>query len=188
MAKVLVACEFSGIVRDAFINAGHDAMSCDLISTERPGPHYKGDVFNIIGEGWDLMIAHPPCTHLAASGARHFRNKLPQQAEALQFAWDLLTADIPRIAVENPVSVLSRLQKPDQTFQPWQFGHSERKRTCLWLKNLPILIPTKIVKKGEERSHRMPNTGTQSKNRSRTLPGIANAMASQWGPLLEREA
>jgi hypothetical protein len=184
MAKILVACEFSGIVRDAFIAAGHEALSCDFKISERPGPHYKGDVFDIINDGWDLMIAHPPCTHLASSGAAHFRKKLPEQAEALQFAWDLIQADIPRICVENPVSVLSRLRKPTQTFQPWQFGHSERKRTCLWLKNLPPLQPTKIVPRGPERVQNMSNNGAQSRNRSRTYPGVAEAMASQWGPLL----
>jgi hypothetical protein len=144
--RVLIACEFSGIVRDAFIARGHDAMSCDLLPTERPGPHYQGDVFDVIDDGWDLMVAHPPCTHLAVSGARWFVEKEQEQADALEFVRRLLDAPIPRIALENPVSVISsRIRKPDQTVQPWMFGHAETKTTCWWLKNLPKLEPTDIV-------------------------------------------
>ncbi len=144
--KVLIACEYSGIVRDAFIALGHDAMSCDLLDTEKPGPHYKGDVFDIIGDGWDLMIAHPPCTHLAVSGSRHFHRKQKEQAEALDFVRRLLAAPVPYIALENPVSVIStKIRKPNQVVQPWQFGHPESKSICFWLKGLPALAPTKIA-------------------------------------------
>lgn len=135
--RVLVACEYSGTVRDAFRARGHDAMSCDLLPTDVPGPHYQGDVRDVLGDGWDLMIAHPPCTHLAASGARWFHLKQQEQAEALEFVRLLMNAPIPRIAVENPVSVISsRIRKPDQIIQPWMFGHGETKATCLWLKGL----------------------------------------------------
>ena len=145
--KVLIACEFSGIVRDAFIERGHDAISCDLLPSERPGPHYQGDVADLLYDGtFDLMVAHPPCTHLAVSGARWFAEKRQEQAEALDFVRLLLDAPIPMIALENPVSVISsRIRKPDQIIQPWQFGHGETKTTCLWLKNLPKLEPTDIV-------------------------------------------
>ena len=180
--KVLVACEYSGIVRDAFIKRGHDAMSCDLLPTERPGPHYQGDVFDIINDGWDLMIAHPPCTHLAVSGARWFKDKLPEQAEALEFVRRLMDADIQHIALENPVSIISsRIRKPDQIIQPWQFGHGETKATCLWLKNLSKLQPTDIVDGREARIHKMPPGPNRWKERSRTFQGIADAMADQWG-------
>lgn len=146
MMKVLVACEFSGIVRDAFITRGHDAVSCDLLPSERSGPHYQCDVRDVIGNGWDLMIAHPPCTHLAVSGARWFKDKQQEQAEALEFVRLLLNVPVPRIALENPVSIISsHIRKPDQIIQPWQFGHNEAKTTCLWLKNLPILVETTIV-------------------------------------------
>lgn len=182
--KVLVACEYSGAVRDAFLARGHDAVSCDLLPTDAPGPHYQGDVRDILGDGWDLMIAHPPCTHLAVSGARWFRDKIPQQAEALDFVRLLLDAPIPRIALENPVSIIStRIRKPDQTIQPWQFGHGETKRTCLWLKNLPALRPTNIVAGREPRIHRLPPTPDRWKLRSATYQGIAQAMAEQWGSL-----
>ena len=144
--RVLVACEFSGIVRDAFIARGHDAVSCDLLPTERPGPHIQGDVLELLGDGWDLMVAHPPCTHLAVSGARWFKDKRVEQAEALDFVRALLTAPIPRIALENPVSIISsRIRKPDQIIQPYWFGHGETKTTCLWLKGLPKLQPTDLV-------------------------------------------
>ena len=144
--KVLVALEFSGIVRDAFIARGHDAISCDLLPSEKPGPHYQGDIRDIIGDGFDLMIAHPPCTHLAVSGARYFYRKEREQAEALDFVRFLMGVDIPRVCIENPVSVIStRIRKPDQIIQPWMFGHGEAKATCLWLKNLPPLKPTSIV-------------------------------------------
>lgn len=184
MARVLVACEYSGRVRDAFIRHGHEAMSCDLLPTDSPGPHYEGSVFDVIDYPWDLMIAHPPCTHLSVSGARHFeakRNDGSQQA-AVAFFMRLAKADIPRIAIENPVCVMSSLwRKPDQTIQPWQFGHGETKATCLWLKNLPPLQPTNIVEGREAKVHRMAPSPTRWKERSRTYAGIAAAMATQWG-------
>lgn len=184
--RVLVACEYSGTVRDAFRARGHDAMSCDLLPTERPGPHYEGDVFDVIGDGWDLMIAHPPCTHLAVSGARHFARKQREQREALDFVRLLLLAPIPRIALENPVSVISsRLRKPDQVVQPWQFGHGECKATCLWLVGLPPLVPTNVVEGREQRIHRLPPGPDRWKERSRTFAGIADAMADQWGNLAQ---
>lgn len=179
--KVLIACEFSGTVRDAFLRAGHNAMSCDLLPTESPGPHYQGDVRDVLGNGWDLMIAHPPCTHLAVSGARWFKDKQQEQAEALEFVRFLLSAPIERIALENPVSIISsRIQKPTQIIQPWQFGHGETKATCLWLKNLPLLTPTNIVDGREARVHKMPPGPDRWKERSRTFSGIAAAMADQW--------
>lgn len=179
--KVLVACEFSGIVRDAFIAHGHDAISCDLLPTERPGPHYQGDVRDVLADGWDLMVAHPPCTYLAVSGARWFAQRRPQQAAALAFVRLLLDAPIPRIALENPVSVISsQIRRPDQIIQPWQFGHGETKATCLWLKNLPRLEPTRVVDGRAARVHRMPPSRDRWRERSRTLPGIAEAMAAQW--------
>jgi hypothetical protein len=181
--KVLVACESSGTVRDAFRALGHDALSCDLLPADNGGPHYRGDVRDILGEGWDLMIAHPPCTHLAVSGARWFKTKPPEwQEDALAFVQLLMDAPIPRIAVENPVSVISsRIRKPDQIIQPWQFGHGETKTTCLWLKGLPKLIPTNIVEGRDSRIHRMPPGPNRWKERSKTYQGIADAMASQWG-------
>ncbi len=179
--RVLVACEYSGIVRDAFIAAGHEAWSCDLLPTERPGPHHQGDVLGIIDDPWDLMIAHPPCTHLAVSGARWFPEKRREQHEALEFVRILLDAPIPRIALENPVSVISTLiRKPDQIIQPWQYGHGETKATCLWLKGLPKLVPTDIVEGREPRVHHASPGPDRWKERSRTLPGIAAAMAAQW--------
>ena len=180
--RVLVACEFSGIVRDAFIARGHAAMSCDLLPCERPGPHHQGDVLEILDDEWDLMIAHPPCTHLAVSGARWFKNKMQEQAEALLFVRELMDAPIPRIALENPISILSsHYRKPDQIIQPWMFGHGETKATCLWLKNLPILRPTAIVDGRDHRVHRMPPSPQRWRERSRTFPGIAQAFAEQWG-------
>ena len=183
--KVLVACEFSGRVRDAFIAKGHDALSCDLIETEKAGPHYQGDVFDLIDtEHWDLMIAHPPCTHLAVSGARYFYKKKIRQRRALAFVRDLLGSPINRIALENPVSVISsKIRKPDQYIQPWMFGHGETKKTGLWLKNLPLLEPTDIVEGREGRVWRMTPGPERSKDRGRTYQGIADAMADQWGPL-----
>lgn len=179
--RVLVACEYSGRVRDAFRALGYDAMSCDLLPTEVPGPHYQGDVRDVLGDGWDLMIAHPPCTHLAVSGARHFFRKEREQAEALDFVRLLLAAPIPRIALENPVSVISsRIRKPDQVIQPWQFGHGETKATCLWLRGLPLLTPTNVVEGRENRVHRMPPGPDRWKERSRTFQGVADAMAAQW--------
>jgi hypothetical protein len=180
--KVLVACEYSGIVRDAFIRHGHDAISCDLLPTERPGPHYEGDVRDILSDGWNLMIAHPPCTHLAVSGARWFKEKQEEQKEALDFVRLLLDAPIEKIALENPISIISsRIRKPDQIVQPWQFGHGETKATCLWLKNLPKLVPSNIVEGREAKVHRMPPGPNRWKERSRTYQGIADAMAKQWG-------
>jgi site-specific DNA-cytosine methylase len=180
--RVLVACEYSGVVRDAFIARGHDALSCDLLPTEQPGPHFQGDVTELLKHGWDLMIAHPPCTHLAVSGARWFKDKLTEQADALDFVRALLAAPIARIALENPVSIISsRIRKPDQIIQPWQFGHGETKATCLWLKNLPKLQPTDVVDGREARVHRMPPGPDRWKERSRTFTGIAAAMAAQWG-------
>jgi site-specific DNA-cytosine methylase len=180
--RVLIACEYSGTVRDAFLARGHDAVSCDLLPTESPGPHYQGDVRDILDDGFDVMIAHPPCTHLAVSGARWFRDKQAEQAEALDFVRLLLDAPIFRIALENPVSIISsRIRKPDQIIQPWQFGHGETKATCLWLKNLPVLVPTDVVDGREARVHRLPPSPDRWKLRSATYTGIAAAMADQWG-------
>ena len=180
---MLVACEFSGRVRDAFLKKGHDAWSCDLLESESsPERHIQGDVLSLIGDGWDLMIAHPPCTHLAVSGARWFEKKKEEQKRALEFVRDLLNAPIPKIALENPVSVISsRIRKPDQIIQPWQFGHGETKTTCLWLKGLPKLIPTHIVEGREQKIWRMPPSKDRAKLRSVTYQGIADAMSDQWG-------
>lgn len=180
--RVLVACEFSGAVRDAFTAKGHDATSCDLLSTDSPGQHYQGDVREILNEGWDLMIAHPPCTHLAVSGARWFKDKQQEQQEALEFVRLLLDANIPKIALENPVSIISsKIRKPDQIIQPWMFGHGETKATCLWLKGLPKLVPTAIVEGREPYCHKLPPSVDRWKLRSKTYQGIADAMAEQWG-------
>jgi hypothetical protein len=179
--KILVACEYSGRVRDAFTKLGHDATSCDILPTDSPGKHYQGDVLDILGDGWDMMIAHPPCTHLAVSGARWFKDKLMEQHEALAFVKLLLDAPIPMIALENPISIISsRIRKPDQIIQPWQFGHGETKATCLWLKNLPKLQPSDIVDGREGRTWRMGPSPERWKLRSTTFQGIADAMASQW--------
>lgn len=182
--NVLVACEYSGAVRDAFAARGHYALSCDLLPSERPGPHYTGDVRDILRDGpcpWDLMIAHPPCTHLAVSGARWFKDKREEQEQALAFVRFLMDAPVTRIAVENPISIISsRIRKPDQIIQPWQFGHGETKATCLWLKGLPKLKPTNIVEGREARVHRMAPGPDRWKERSRTFAGIASAMAEQW--------
>lgn len=180
--RILVACEFSGTVRDAFAKLGHDAWSCDILPTEKPGNHILGDVVEVLGDGWDMMIAHPPCTHLAVSGSRWFKDKQKEQAEALQFVRILMDANIPKIAIENPVSVIStRIKKPNQIIQPWQFGHGETKKTCLWLKNLPLLIPTDIVAGRASNIHKMPPSPDRWKKRSLTYSGIAHAMAEQWG-------
>jgi hypothetical protein len=182
--RVLVACEFSGIVRDAFIARGHEAMSCDLLETERPGPHYRGDVRDVLHACWDLMIAHPPCTDLAVSGARHFEAKRldGRQAKAIAFFMELGRAPIPRIVLENPVCIMSRLwREPDQIIQPWQFGHGETKTTCLWLKNVPNLLPTNPVEGRDDRIHRLPPSPERWKLRSETYAGVAEAMADQWG-------
>jgi site-specific DNA-cytosine methylase len=182
--KVLVACEYSATVREAFKARGHDAYSCDLLPSEIPGKHFQCDVRDVLDAHWDIKIAHPPCTHLAVSGARWFKDKKVEQAEALEFVRLLLSADIPKIALENPVSVISsKIRKPDQIIQPWQFGHGETKATCLWLKGLPLLIPTEIVEGREARVHMMPPSPDRWKERSRTFKGIAEAMASQWDRL-----
>lgn len=184
--RVLVGCEFSGVVREAFVALGHDAWSCDLLPTESGATrHLQCDVLVAIKElPWDLMIAHPPCTHLAVSGARWFKDKAEEQAEALEFVQALLNAPIPRIALENPVSIISsRIRKPDQILQPWQFGHGEVKATCLWLKGLPKLVPTKIVE-GRHPACWLASPGPDRwKMRSRTYQGIADAMAQQWGDI-----
>ena len=190
--KVLVACEYSGVVRDAFLERGHNAWSCDLLPTDSPGNHWQGDVLEILNDGWDLLIAHPPCTHLAVSGARWFKDKQQEQQEALEFFRRMLEAPVERICVENPVSIVSsRIRKPDQIIQPWMFGHEVSKKTCLWLKNLPHLESTNIVSKGEyttfSSGKRMPSWYNLSpgedrwKIRSKTFEGIAKAMAEQWG-------
>jgi hypothetical protein len=181
--KVLIACEYSGRVRDAFRVRGHDAYSCDLLPCDGdPSYHVQADCRDVLGGGWDLMIAHPPCTHLAVSGARWFKDKQDEQREALDFVRMLLDAPIERIALENPVSIISsKIRKPNQIIQPWQFGHGETKATCLWLKNLPLLVPTNIVEGRENKVHRMPPSEDRWKLRSLTYQGIADAMAAQWG-------
>jgi site-specific DNA-cytosine methylase len=157
-------------------------MSCDLLPTESPGPHYQGDIRDILNEGFDLMIAHPPCTHLAVSGARWFKDKQVEQAEALEFVRLLLNAPIQKTALENPISIISsRIRKPDQIIQPWQFGHGETKATCLWLKGLPKLKPTNIVTGREGRVWKLPPSKDRWKLRSKTYQGIADAIADQWG-------
>jgi site-specific DNA-cytosine methylase len=189
--RVLVACEFSGVVRDAFRARGHDAWSCDLLPTEGESRfHLMGDVFYWLPRvrTFDLMIAHPPCTHLAVSGARWFRDKAKEQELALTFVQDLLRVDIERIALENPVSIISsHIRKPDQIIQPWQFGHGEVKATCLWLKNLPKLVPTNVVEGRVPRVHHASPGPDRWKERSRTLQGIADAMADQWGAVKLQE-
>ena len=199
MARVLVACEFSGIVRDAFAARGHDAWSCDIIPTESPGKHYEGRVQDIVGAGWDLMIAHPPCTYLSVSGSRWLYNedgskneeRWKNREKALDFVQYLMDAPIERICVENPVSVISsQIRKPEQLIHPWEYGHPEEKRTCLWLKNLPKLEPSNIVydemmELPKKERHRIWWMGSsKSKERSIFYPGIADAMAEQWGRLL----
>lgn len=190
--KVLVACEFSGTVRDAFRIKGHDAWSCDLLPCEIPGPHIQGDVLEIIGRGWDLMIAHPPCTHLAVSGARYFKQKREsgEQQRAIDFFLALYNAPIPKKCIENPVCIMSSIiGKPNQIIQPWMFGHNESKKTCLWLKNLPNLIPTRVIggpsdirdNQTPSGQNRLPPSKDRWKIRSKTYDGIAKAMADQWG-------
>lgn len=181
--KILIACEYSGTVRDAFAQLGHDAISCDLLPSETAGNHYKGSVRELLNYPFDLMIAHPPCTHLSVSGARHFAAKKldGRQHEGVSFFMELARAQIPHIAIENPICIMSSLwRKPEQVIQPWQFGHGETKATCLWLKNLPNLIPTSIVEGRQNRIHRMPPSETRWKERSRTFTGVAAAMAYQW--------
>lgn len=178
---MLIACEFSGRVRNAFAALGHDAWSCDLLPSEIPGNHIQGDVCKVLGQGWDLLIAHPPCRYLAVSGARWFKDRVQEQSAALAFVGWLLAAPIPCIALENPISVIStHIRKPNQIIQPWQFGHGETKATCLWLKNLPKLLPTDVVSGRVARVHRASPGLDRWKERSRTLPGIAKAMAEQW--------
>ncbi len=189
--KILIACEYSGIVRDAFAKKGHDVMSCDILPTELEGKHYQGDVFDVLYDDWDMMIAHPPCTHLSVSGARWFtegKKPIHLREDALDFVRKLMDAPIEKIAIENPVSVIgSRIRKSDQTINPYQFGHLEQKRTCLWLKNLPKLKETNNVKEEmmklpvsqRERIHWL-GSG-KGKERSKFYPGIAEAMANQWG-------
>lgn len=182
--RVLVACEYSGRVRDAFRRHGHEAMSCDLLPTETLGPHYQGPVEDVLNDGWDLMVAHPPCTHLAVSGSRHFPEKVAdgRQQEALNFVRLLMNAPVPRWCIENPVSVISSaICPPNQIIQPWEYGHGEVKATCLWLKNLPRLKPSHCVEGREARVHLMPPSPDRWKERSRTYQGVADAMAKQWG-------
>ena len=189
--KILIACEYSGVVREAFAKKGHNAWSCDLLDTDIPGQHIKGNVLDVLDQGWDMMIAHPPCTDLAVSGAAWFKEKIAdgRQMRALRFVRYLLECDIPKIALENPVSVISsKIRKPDQIIQPYMFGHMEQKKTCLWLKNLPKLQSTvwvyhpmmKLPKNKRERLHYLPPGKDRWKERSKTFQGIADAMAEQW--------
>lgn len=183
--RVLVACEFSGRVRDAFRAFGHDAWSCDILPAEDNSPyHLQCDVSRVLADDWHLMCAFPPCTHLCSSGARHFEQKRKdgRQKEGIDFFLSLTEAPIEKIAIENPIGIMSTYyRKPDQIIQPWMFGHGETKATCLWLKNLPQLTPTDIVEGREPRIHKMGPSVDRSKKRSVTYQGIANAMAMQWG-------
>lgn len=203
--KILIACEFSGTVRDAFIGGGHDAMSCDLEPASVLGPHYQGNVMDIINDGWDLMIAHPPCTYLTVTGNKWFKpeyaGRFPtrhqDREDAADFFMALANANIPKIAIENPIGVMStRYKKPSQVIHPWQFGHEASKSTCLWLKGLPLLQPTNVVSKGEFVTYKSGKRMTKwyadaaslspkerAKVRNTTFQGIANAMATQWGAL-----
>lgn len=187
--RVLVACEYSGTVRDAFRALGHYAMSCDLLPTDVPGPHYQGDVFDVIGDGWDLMIAHPPCTRLCNSGVCWLekRNLWDDMKQGAAFFKRIMEADIPKIAIENPIPhkyALAEIgRRYDQIIQPWMFGHGETKATCLWLKNLPPLMSTCFSSERVQRLHLLPPSETRAKERSKTYPGIAQAMAEQWGGL-----
>lgn len=180
--RVLIACEFSGIIRNEFSKRGFDAWSCDLLPSESEGNHILDNVLNHLDDNWDLMIAHPPCTHLATSGARWFGQKKNLQKEALEFVRTLMRADIKHIAIENPMSIIvTHLRKPDQIIQPYEFGHGEMKTTCLWLKNLPKLRSTKIVEGREQKCWKSPDSKNRWKRRSLTYVGIAEAMADQWG-------
>lgn len=187
--KVLVACEFSGAVRDAFLECGHEAWSCDFLPCEVAGPHIQKDVRSPLEAHWDMMIAFPPCTHLSVSGARWFKDKQKEQQAAIDFFMELVNAPIERIAIENPIGIMStRYRKPDQIIQPWQFGHPESKATCLWLKNLPPLQPTNILPARKQWDNQTPSgqnklgpSPTRAMDRSRTYAGIAKAMAEQWG-------
>lgn len=188
--RVVVICEESGKVRDAFIAAGHEAMSCDLQPTRSPGPHYQGDARDVLHYPWDMMIYHAPCTHTSVRGAKHFKEKRldgRQQAGVSFFMelWRHGEKYIQYMAAEQPIGIISSLfRKPDQIIQPWQFGHGETKSTCLWLQNLPLLMPTNIVDGREARVHRMPPGPNRARERSATYQGIADAMAEQWGGLL----
>lgn len=180
--KVLIGCEFSGRVRDAFSEMGHDAWSCDFRKSERPGKHIVGDVLVALRDHWDLLIAFPPCTHLCVSGAKHFEFKKEEQEESLVFVAALMNSSVKRIAIENPVGVIStRIRKPDQIIEPYEFGHGEVKQTCLWLKNLPKLRSTDEAHGRDPRVHRESPGPNREKNRSRTYTGVADAMARQWG-------
>ena len=186
--EILIACEYSGIVREAFAKKGHTVVSCDILPTELPisgsSYHYQGDIFNILNDYWDMVIAFPPCTHLACSGARWFKEKKAdgRQDRGIDFFMALATADIHKICIENPVGIMSTVyRKPDQIIQPWQFGHGETKATCLWLKNLPKLEPTNIVEGREPKIHKMQPSKDRSKLRSITYQGIADAMVGKWG-------
>lgn len=182
MSKVLIGCEFSGIVRDAFIARGHEAVSCDLLPSERLGPHLQADILTVLEQDWDMLIAFPPCTHLCSSGARWWKNKALEQSCAIDFFLKLATSSIPSIAIENPVGIMStRWRKPDQIIQPWQFGDGFVKTTCLWLKHLPKLVPTEVVEGRLQKCWRMPPSPVRGLERSRTYLGIAEAMAYQWG-------
>lgn len=192
MADILIGCEKMGAVRDAFLRRGHRAISCDIAATDIDGPHYRGDVFDLIDYPWDLAIFHPPCTHTSVSGAKHFAEKWADGRQACAVAfWMRLwraCAPIPHIAFEHPVSIMSRLfRKPDQIIQPWQFGHGETKATCLWLRGLPPLTSTNVVNGREARVHRMGPSPQRSAERSRTYSGIAEAMADQWGSTASME-
>ena len=179
--RILIACEFSGIVREAFAERGHDAWSCDILPTEKPGQHLQCDVAGVLGDGWDLMIAHPPCTHLAVSGARWFKLKQREQDAAIRFFMSLINAPIQKICVENPISIMSTVyRKPTQIIQPFWFGDPYQKTTCLWLKGLVKLKPTNIVVGREQKCWKEPPGPDRWKNRSRTYSGIAAAMATQW--------
>jgi hypothetical protein len=189
--RVLVACEYSGAVRDAFRDRGHDAMSCDLLPTDVPGPHYQGDMFDLELSAFDLLIAFPPCTDLASSGARWWPEKQRdgRQDAALAFVRRIMAAPVPRIAIENPVGkISSAIRRPDQIIQPWQHGHGETKATCLWLKGLPTITPTDIVEGREQRIWKLPPSADRWKLRSMTYPGIARAMADQWGAIPANES
>lgn len=196
--NVLVSCEYSGVVRDAFIELGHNAMSCDLLATDSPGSHYQGSVLDVMDDGWDCMIAHPPCTHLSVSGARQFAAKRldGRQQGGIDFFMKMINAKIPSIGVENPVCIMSTVfRKPDQTVQPWMFGHMEQKATCLWLKNLPLLVPTNNVRAEmmlqprsvRERIHLLPPSPDRWKLRSVTYKGLADAMARQWSDYIIKQ-
>lgn len=181
--KVLIACEFSGVTRRAFRERGHDAWSCDLLYAEDGDPHhFQCDTLDVINDNWDMMIAFPPCTHLSVSGARYFAEKEELQQLSLEFVRTLLCAPIDKIALENPVGMIStRIRKPDQVIQPWQFGHGEKKTTCLWLKNLPKLYSTNIAEGEVRRILKYSPSADRGKERSRSYPGLAMAMAEQWG-------